>query len=307
MIVIFQSVFVMMGTGLADKLEIDALRALRAIGTHGGVTKAAKHLGLSQSAVSHKIKRLESTLDCTLLARQSGGPLFTDAGRRLHDYALRILNLHDEALADLGKKKLDGAIRLGMTEDATTSDIAGILGRFTRLYPSVTVRTRTNQSLNVQAWLHADELDLAMMQVFTNDIAPTDQKLFDDSLHWVKSRDFDLDLTRPIPFLSFDTNCFYRQWGFSEDLQSGLTLEKVLECPSAAGIQSGVRSGLGVALLNGMHVTDDMDVIENLFPNPPGITFVARVNPKSRSASVNALMSEIARAFRPPAGLTAAE
>lgn len=269
MIVMFQSVFVMKGVSLAERLEIDALRALRAIGTSGGVTRAAKQLGISQSAVSHKIKRLESALDCTLLARQSGAPLFTDAGRRLDDYALRIINLHDEALADLGKKKLNGAIRLGMTEDATTSDIAGILGRFTRLYPSVSVQTRTSQSLNVQEWLHADELDLAMMQVFAEDVEPGDQLLFDDSLHWVKSRDFELALSRPIPFLSFDSNCFYRKWGFSEGLQKGLLFEKVLECPSAAGIQSGVRAGLGIALLNGMHVTDDIEVIENLFPSPP--------------------------------------
>lgn len=292
---------------MAERLEIDAMRALCAIGTSGGVTNAARQLGVSQSAVSHKIKRLESALDCTLLARQSGGPLFTAAGKRLHDYALRIVNLHDEALSDLGKKNLNGAIRLGMTEDATTSDIAGILGRFTRVYPSVSVRTRTSQSLNVQAWLQADELDLAMMQVFTTDIEPQDQVLFDDTLHWVKSKDCELDLARPIPFLSFDTNCFYRKWGFSEVLQEGQSFEKVLECPSAAGIQSGVRSGLGIALLNGMHVTDDMDVIENLFPLPPSITFVARVNSKSRSAPVKALVSEIAREFRVPASLSAAE
>ncbi|MEP3677653.1 MAG: LysR family transcriptional regulator [Paracoccaceae bacterium] len=292
---------------LAERLEIDAMRALCAIGTSGGVTNAARQLGVSQSAVSHKIKRLESALECTLLARQSGGPLFTDAGKRLQDYALRIINLHDEALSDLGKKNLNGAIRLGMTEDATTSDIAGILGRFTRLYPSVSVRTRTSQSLNVQGWLQADELDLAMMQVFTTDIEPQDQALFDDTLHWVKSKDYELDLSRPIPFLSFDTNCFYRKWGFSEVLQEGRSFEKVLECPSAAGIQSGVRSGLGIALLNGMHVTEDMDVIENLFPSPPSITFVARVNSKSRSAPVKALVSEIAREFRAPASLSAAE
>ncbi len=218
MIIIFQLNNVIIGKTVNNKLEIDALRALRAIGTHGGVTRAADHLGLSQSAVSHKIKRLENALDCNLLARQARGPLFTEAGRRLHDYALRIVNLHDEALADLGKKSLDGTIRLGMTEDATTSDIVEILGRFTRLYPAVNVRIRTSQSLNVQAWLNAGELDLAMMQVFKEDVRQDDQPLFVDSLHWVKSRDLELDTSKPIPFLSFDNNCFYRKWGFSEGI-----------------------------------------------------------------------------------------
>ena len=169
------------------------------------------------------------------------------------------------------------------------------------------VRTRTSQSLNVQAWLQAGELDLAVMQVFTKDVEPGDQILFDDNLHWVKSRDFVLDTSCPIPFLSFDSNCFYRKWGFSEGMPEGLTFERVLECPSAAGIQSGVRSGLGIALLNGMHVSEDMEVIENLFPSPPGITFIARVNPKTRSAPVKALVSEIAREFRAPASLKAVE
>ena len=285
---------------MTEKLEIDALRALRAIRRHGGVTRAAKELNLSQSAVSHKIKRLEAALDCPLLARQAGGPLFTEAGERLHDYAVRIINLHDEALADLGKKSLDGAIRLGLTEDATTSQIAGVLGRFTRLYPGVSVRTRTNQSLNVRAWLEAGEVDLAMVQVFAHEVRPDDQVLFADSLHWVKAREFEVDLARPVPFLSFDSNCFYRRWGFSEGLAEGVTLEKVLECPSAAGVQSGVRAGLGVALLNGMHLTRDIEVIEGLFPPPPEIIFVARIDPKSRSAPVKALLAEIAREFRAP-------
>ncbi len=90
-------------------------------------------------------------------------------------------------------------------------------------------------------------------------------------------------------------------------MQQGHTFEKALECPSAAGIQSGVRSGLGIALLNGMHVTPDIEVIENLFPSPPDITFVARTNPKSRSASVKALVEEIAREFQEPLSMRAAE
>ncbi len=297
----------MKDANMNQTLGIDALRALLAIGTHGGVTKAARQVGLSQSAVSHKIKRLESALDCDLLARQAGGPIFTDAGARLYDHARRIISLHDEAIADLGKKSLDGTIRLGMTEDVSTSEIAEILGRFMRVYPSVSVRTRTSQSLNVQEWLLAGQLDLAMMQVFKSDLAKDDLSLFDDSLHWVKSREFVLDPSRPIPFLSFDNNCFYRKWGFSEGLEKGHSFEKVLECPSAAGIQSAVRSGLGVALLNGMHVTPDIEVINDLFPPPPDITFVARINPKSRSASVKALVSEIAREFQAQMSLSAAE
>lgn len=291
MIVIYQSTFVMR-MGMAERLEIDALRALLAISAHGGVTRAAEHLALSQSAVSHKIRRLELALDCDLLARRPGGPLFTDAGQRLCDYARRITDLHDEALSALGKKPLTGAIRLGMTEDTTTSRIARILGRFTRLYPDVQVRTRTSQSLNVQRWLKAGELDVAVMQVFRHDVMPDDLILFEDTLHWVKSPEFPLDTSSPIPFLSFDNQCFYRQWGIG---QGPHRFDSVLECPSATGIQSAVRSGLGVALLNGLHVTADMEVIDDVFPDPPRIAYVARTHLKRRNPAAIALIDEIGK------------
>ncbi|MEM9240011.1 MAG: LysR family transcriptional regulator [Pseudomonadota bacterium] len=283
---------------MTGKLDIDSLRTLCAIRAHGGVTRAASEMGLSQSAVSHKVKRLEKTLGCALLARRPGAPLLTDAGERLHDYAQRMSNLHDEALADLGKKALNGAIRLGMTEDTTTSDLSKVLGRFARLHPAVRVHIRSSQSLNVQTWLKQGELDLALMQVFTKDVQDGDRILFEDTLNWVKSPDLPLDPKNPIPFLSFDQNCFYRQWGFSDGLRTGYSFEKVLECPSASGIQSGVRAGLGVALLNGMHVTQDMEIIEDLFPPPPDLTFIARTYPKSRTAPVKALLSEITREYR---------
>lgn len=278
---------------MTERLEIDALRALLAISSHGGVTRAAEHLALSQSAVSHKIRRLEEALDCRLLARRAGGPLFTDAGERLLHYARRMTALQDEALAALGRKSLSGTLRLGMTEDAATSDVAGILGRFARLYPDVQVRTRTSQSLNIQAWLKDGELDVAVMQLFSKDVRPDDLVLFEDSLHWVKSRDLDLNPDGPLPFLAFDSNCFYKNWGVTNGQDLGHRLDIVLECPSAAGIQSAVRSGLGIALLNGMHIRPDIEVIEGVLPPPPPIAYIARLARKGRNAAAKALVEEI--------------
>lgn len=280
---------------MSERLEIDALRALLTIAKLGGVTRAASHLKLSQSAVSHKIRRLEQNLDCSLLTRRPGGPLFTEAGTQLCDYARRIVDLHDEALATLGKKPVSGKIMLGMTEDTTTSGIARILGRFMRLFPNVKVQTRTSQSLCVQEWLKDGDLDVAAMQIFRKDLLPGDLTLFEDTLHWVRSPDLKLDTGEHIPFLSFDNNCFYKRWAFSEGRSMGHAFESILECPSSAGIQSAVRSGLGVALLNGLHITPDISKIEGVFPEPPDIVYIARVRAGADSAAVKALISEIAK------------
>lgn len=280
---------------LVTRLDIDSLRALCTIEDQGGVTRAASRLGLSQSAVSHKIRRLESSLECDLLTRRAGGPLFTDAGLDLLAYARRILSVHDEALLSLSKTPVHGKISLGLTEDTTCSDLSRILGRFGRLHPGVSVRTRVRQSLVLQDMLKAGEIDIAIMQIFAHEVRPTDTKLFHERLFWVKSPDLDIDQRRPIPFLSFDDQCFYRRWAMDIAQEDGTIFETVLDCASAAGIVSGVQSGLGVALLNERHLAPDMEVVGDRLTEPPGVTYVARRARKVRNQAIDTLVAEIGR------------
>ena len=291
---------------MTGRLDIEGLRALVAISVYGGVTRAAEHLALSQPAVSHKIKRLENALDCELLARRAGGPLFTEAGTRLLEYARRMMDLHDEALAALGKKPLAGTIRLGMTEDTTGGDVARILGRFTRLHPDTRVSTRIGQSLTLSDWLSSGEIDIAVIQVLKDEVRRDDIVLYEDKLHWIKSHDFPLKPTAPVPFLAFDQNCFYKHWAQSLGAGTDHQFEAVLECPSVSGILSATRAGLGVALMNGLHVPPDLEVIEDVFAEPPAIAYVARSNPKSRSDAARALLHEIAAEVGRPFALRAA-
>ncbi|MBN8950238.1 MULTISPECIES: LysR family transcriptional regulator [unclassified Rhizobium] len=275
------------------RLEIDALRALWAIRHHGGITRAAEALGLSQSAVSHKIKRLETSLDCDLLSRKSGAPVFTAAGDDLLEYAGRILGLHDEALLSLSKTSLAGRVALGLTEDTTCTDLARILGRFRRLHPNVSVRTKVRMSLVLRGMLERGELDAAIIQVFAHEVRPTDVVLFREQLHWVKHPELSLPLDEPVPFLSFDEECFYRRWALDIGQDGGAVLETVFECTSSAGIVAAVSAGLGVALLNGRHLQPDMEIITQGLPAPPALAYVVRRGRKVRNPALDTLVGEI--------------
>lgn len=70
--------------------------------------------------------------------------------------------------------------------------------------------------------------------------------LHDEALHWVKAPDLVLPEGAPVPFLSFDDNCFYRRWGLDLGQDGGRLFETVFECASAAGIVTAVLAGLGV-------------------------------------------------------------
>lgn len=280
---------------MSRRLDIAALQALQAVSRHGGVTRAADALSLSQSAVSHKIKRLEENIGCNLLQRRAGAPLLTEAGERLLEYTDRILDLHDEALQSLGTHTLSGKIRLGMTEDISSAGLARILGRFTRLFPDISVRTHVAQSLTLQQQLKDGTIDLAVMQVFRQDVRAKDLVLFRDALVWAKAIDLELDWDQPIPFLAYDDNCFYKSWMLAQQKVSGLRFETVLQCTSNSGIIAGVESGLGVSILNHRHVSPNMVVVTDAFVQPPDIAYVVRAAMISRTPAVNALAGEIAR------------
>lgn len=275
------------------RLDIDALRAIRAVKLHGGVTRAADALGLTQSAVSHKIKRLETSLGCEILDRRPGGGMFTSDGEKLLEYAAKILALHDEALVSLAKSDLAGRIMLGLTEDTTCSDLSRILGRFHRLHPQVTVRTKVRMSLVLRSMLERGELDMAVVQVFSHEIRPTDVVLFREDLHWVKSRELSFSRQGPIPFLSFDDDCFYRRWAIDIGQDGGVELETLFECSSAAGIVAAVSAGLGVALLSDRHILKDMEVVDGLLPEPPGLAYIVRRAKKARIPALDSLISDI--------------
>lgn len=83
----------------------DALIAFETPARLGGMTRAADELGLTQSAISHRIRRLEEFMGTQLLLRQNGGIIPTPAGSALLDALKDIL----DSAADLRSRCLAGA------------------------------------------------------------------------------------------------------------------------------------------------------------------------------------------------------
>jgi molybdate transport repressor ModE-like protein len=73
------------------RLDIESLRAMKAVASTGSVTRAAVKLNLTQSAVSHKIKRLEERIGRPVFVRTDGSLGVTEDGARLLNYAERLL------------------------------------------------------------------------------------------------------------------------------------------------------------------------------------------------------------------------
>lgn len=81
-------------------IEIRHLKTLIALRETGSLVEAAERLFLTQSALSHQLKELESRLECELFIRKSRPLRFSEAGKR-------ILQLADDVIAKVAEAERD--------------------------------------------------------------------------------------------------------------------------------------------------------------------------------------------------------
>lgn len=102
-------------------------------------TRAAARLGVSQSALSHALSRLEKRLGVRLLTRSTRSVSPTDAGERLLATVEPRFQEVDAALEQVSefRDKPAGTIRLSAGEHAVNSVLWPRLQNFTRDYPDI--------------------------------------------------------------------------------------------------------------------------------------------------------------------------
>src|SRR5258708_30582718 len=112
----------------------------------GILSKAAKRLGSSQSAISTQLRRLEEQVGRPLLEKSGRDLSLTTAGERLLSYAKRILELNDEVVDGLRDGEVEGWVRLGIPQDFAEGWLTSLLGRFARADPEGRVEVRAAQN-----------------------------------------------------------------------------------------------------------------------------------------------------------------
>lgn len=80
---------------------LNQLRSFVAVVAHGRLNRAAEALELTESAVSHHLRKLEDDVGARLLERHRAGVVPTAAGERFHARAEQALRLLEEAVAEV--------------------------------------------------------------------------------------------------------------------------------------------------------------------------------------------------------------
>jgi DNA-binding transcriptional LysR family regulator len=121
-------------------MDIEELRTFVEVADAGGVTPAARRLGLSKSIVSRRLARLEQDLGVQLLARTTRGAALTEAGATFRDHAARVcseIDLARETILPMGE--LRGRLRIAAPLSFGPTHLATILSQLARRHPELHV------------------------------------------------------------------------------------------------------------------------------------------------------------------------
>jgi len=135
-------------------LEIRHLRMLMAIAETGAVSRAADRVHLTQSAVSHQLKVLESHYGVPMVRRDGQSVKLTEPAQRLVALARSVINEVQEAERDVAKIALKpaGTLRIALECHTCFEWLMPVMDAFRMNWPQV--------ELDLVSGFHPDPLEL---------------------------------------------------------------------------------------------------------------------------------------------------
>lgn len=265
------------------------LRALVAVHECGGFTRAGKRLNLTQSAVSHQIRRLEEQLGQPLLLRTTRRLSLTEDGQDVLQHAQQILASLDALARRFQPSRLGGVVRFGVPETFMGERLPPLLCQFSRAFPEVRLDVSVGTYLDLRKMLKAGELDLAVVlsQMGQRD---SGEVLRSARFVWVAAEHFDLAPGASLPLALAPAPCVNRQLGLDALGTGAGSWHLAFSSPSQEGIRNAVLAGLGVTVQMASDLRPGLRIVDGEYglPTLPGARFLLAWSSGEKSAAAEA-------------------
>lgn len=161
-------------------MDLRQLSALLAVADHGSFSAAARALHTVQSNVSTHVARLERELGVTLVDRAAGA--LTAEGQAVVERARRVRAELDALASDVASMhdEVSGAARVGMIGTTGRWLAPHLLDALDATHPKIQLIIVDATTTSLLPQLSRGELDLALVNLPTNDPDVTEDLLFDE-------------------------------------------------------------------------------------------------------------------------------
>lgn len=249
-------------------MNLHHLRLFTAVVKHGGFTKAAESLHLSQPAISKSLNELERQLNLTLLDRSGRSIRLTDAGQALYARARELFGVERVAEQELreirGLKR--GVLRIGASTTIATYMLPPYLGRFHLRHPGIRIRATSANTRTVLRMLLESRVDVALVEGPVSHAQVEVHPWQDDELvviapadHELLSRhDVDVAMLVREQFIVREPGSGTRDVSARALALHGARLTNTMRVGGTEAIKQAVAAGLGLAMVSRAAAADQL-------------------------------------------------
>ena len=249
-------------------MELRDVRTFVAVARQLSFHRAAQEVHAAQSTVSARIAALEEELQVRLFDRLGRRVALTEAGDRLRQFAVKLLDLEDEARAWVaGASEARGALTIRVPESLCAWRMGGLIRQYRQQFPHLQLRFTSCTLEGLEKDLRQGVTDLAFLMadsVRAGDLVV--EALGVEPLVLAAGPGHRLarggpctmaDLAGETLVLS-TADCAYRKPFEHLLAEAGVRPAASLEFSSAAALRGCLASGLGVSILPALAVRDDV-------------------------------------------------
>lgn len=242
-------------------MELNQLRSFVCVAREQNLTRAARILHISQSALSTQIRGLEDSLGIILFERQARGMTLTVNGKTLLAQARMILDAAENMRVTAGKlnAELCGAITVGLNTDPLYLRMRALDARMEKLYPEISIEFITSQTMATTSLLHERVLDAGFRFGISRDEGISETFLTDVPLAVViptrflrrvsRVSDFTWRSLAELPWLWTTCECPFHKLVADRMAEHGVKPHPVADALDEAIVREMVANGKGASIL----------------------------------------------------------
>lgn len=234
---------------------IRELQTFLAIVRYGTFSAAAEQIGLTQSAVSAQIKRLESDLQAELFKRSGRTIELNEAGRCLVPKAEHLLQTYQLTRASLQGGSPPPRIRIGAIPTAQAMLLPKALVAYQKHFPTANVLIKPGTSAQILDQVDANTLDLAVVirPPFGIPAAYSWKPLLSELYVAIAPAEYPEEsfelLASKYPFIRYDRISFGGRPVQNYLERNQLNVQEIAELKELEAIISMVEHGLGISIV----------------------------------------------------------
>lgn len=173
-----------MGAGVKPSrrlgLDLASVRLAIAIAEHRSLRRTALAIGMSEAALSHRLRSLEDALTVSLFHRSSIGVEPTRAGAAFFEEAREALRVLDMAVANAAatSRGVAGRLTLGLTTSLSTGRLRSALSDYAEEHPEIELQFVEGDRSRMVEGISSRMIDIAVLH------GAPDEKLGEPLLLW---------------------------------------------------------------------------------------------------------------------------